>query len=390
LPAGKFLKIAFVITEFWPLVGGLQKLPLRLGQELQRSGHEVRVITRFTQTRHNLAGYFQAMELTGNSETEGIPTTVLTVEGLRRLLLIPVFKLIWRAMTFPLARLLYVAAFRKVMMAAVKDCDCVHFFGVGVEMLGFSALDAARRARIPLFVEPALHASQWGEAGPDKLLYQKADRLIAHSKFEMKCLSKLGVSEERIDVIHHGVDLAVGGQAARFKTKYEIPGPLVLFLGRKTKDKGISLVLEAFSDVLLRFPTARLILAGPPGEALETLPEGVLDVGMLDEIEKNDALAACDLLCVPSQGESFGMVYFEAWAYGKPVVALDLPVLRETIGCSGGGILVEPKASAVSEAIVQLLADPCSAAKMGQAGFATASRHSWAMAAKSYKAIYER
>jgi hypothetical protein len=40
----------------------------------------------------------------------------------------------------------------------------------------------------------------------------------------------------------------------------------------------------------------------------------VLDLDDLTEGEKQDALAACDVLCVPSEGELFGMVYFEAWA----------------------------------------------------------------------------
>jgi glycosyltransferase involved in cell wall biosynthesis len=384
------LKIAFVITEFWPLVGGLQKLPLRLGQEFRRAGHEVVVITRFTQERHNLAGYFRAVEKNAKFETEGVPTIVIAPSGWRRLLLMPVFKLIWRKFTFPIARLFYVAAFRKVMANAVKDCDCVHFFGVGVEMLGFSALSAARHVRIPFVVEPAIHADKWGESEVDQMLYQEADRVIAHSDFERKRLCSLGIREERISLIHHGVDLSSNGQAARFKAKYAVEGPLILFLARKTKAKGVFLAIEALSEVLLRFPSARLILAGPEGDTLEPLPQAVLDIGALDETDKNDALAACDLLCVPSEGESFGMVYFEAWSYGKPVIALDLSTLRETIGKGGGGILVEATVSAVAEAIVKLLSNPNLAVEMGRAGFAMASEHSWAASAQSYRLIYEK
>ena len=62
-----------------------------------------------------------------------------------------------------------------------------------------------------------------------------------------------------------------------------------------------------------------------------------LNLDDVSEDEKQDALSACDVLCVPSEGESFGMVYFEAWAYEKPVVALDLPALRDSLGGSSGG-----------------------------------------------------
>ena len=114
---------------------------------------------------------------------------------------------------------------------------------------------------------------------------------------------------------------------------------------------------------------------------------GVIDLDDLTEQEKQDALAACDVLCVPSEGESFGMVYFEAWSYGKPIVALDLPSLRENVAGSGGGILVGGDPQELAAALAVLLENQELRYRMGLMGQAKAARHQWAHSRESYKAI---
>jgi glycosyltransferase involved in cell wall biosynthesis len=109
-----------------------------------------------------------------------------------------------------------------------------------------------------------------------------------------------------------------------------------------------------------------------------------LNLDDLTEGEKQDALAACDMLCVPSEGESFGMVYFEAWAYKKPVVALDLPVLRETIGAAQAGILVKNDPCEVAAAITKLLSAGELRRVMGANGHQLALQHKWEETTQHY------
>jgi glycosyltransferase involved in cell wall biosynthesis len=296
-----------------------------------------------------------------------------------------------------------------------------------------------------------------------------------------------------------GFDYDDSGDGKRFRTKHGITGPMVLFLGRKTKEKGVERLLNAWPMVAEKFPEATLVFAGPKSTlgALEDIrwkiedrrgegrmadgrvaPEdrrsetgdrgggggaadngpveyashstgerGVIaDVGKsadfeklkpeklksemvnsesesskppresqgtslatsyplpvtapaalsrilnlddLTEGEKQDALAACDLLCVPSEGESFGMVYFEAWAYKKPVVGLDLPVLRETIGAANAGILVEKNPQEIAHGISVLLSDSELRGQFGANGHRLALGHKWEEAAKHYLQGYE-
>lgn len=95
----------------------------------------------------------------------------------------------------------------------------------------------------------------------------------------------------------------------------------MLFLGRRSQDKGYPIAVKAFLDALKDHPDARLVVIGPPDDYQIQVPSPyqnyVIELGLVEECEKHDALAACDVLCVPSAGESFGMVYMEAWRYKK-------------------------------------------------------------------------
>ena len=454
---------------------------LRVAQNLQKLGHDVTIFGRFTQGRHQMEDFFSVSEKNQNLECEGVNVRVLTLDAKARLLLKPVFKLIWRKSTFPLARWLYVEAMREQIAASSRGADVVHFFGNGPEMLGFAAEAAARQVGAKFVVEPALHEGQWGDKWFDALLYKRADLLLAHTLYEAGVLERMGIEAKKIRTIVHGVDFCDSGDGGRFRKKHGITGPMVLFLGRKTREKGVVRLLEAWPMVAEKFPEATLVLAGPKSAALRQMANGgwrmaeekglttenteateleeagrcfagqagaafsnpftselardsentslirstdnpsslpatshpkpdiapeaqALDAGRstldtapkarvfnLDDLaegEKQDALAACDLLCVPSEGESFGMVYFEAWAYKKPVVALDLPVLRETIGAADAGILVKNNSRNLAASIIKLLENYALRNKMGGRGEELAQKHFWDEAVKSYESAY--
>jgi len=438
------MRFTFVITNAPPLMGGLEKVCLRLAQQFQRLGHEVQIAGRFMRGRRpSMQDLFRESEPEGAIDCEGVTVRALTL-GLRaKLLLAPVFKLIWRPATFPLARLLYTNAMRQALNSACAGSDVVHYFGVGREMLGFAAAEAARATGAAFCIDPAVHPGQWGSFWIDAKLFRSADRMFCYSAVERGALEGMGVNAKRITRVPCGFDFNDSGNGAEFRGRHALTGPVVLFLGRKTKAKGVERLLEAWPEVVARFPEATLVFAGPGGGkagVLEKLKRGelkgekgdrkveigdrgemadggwqvagkkvelavgsgqwaegrgeklraesgagrILDLDDLTEEEKQDALAACDVLCVPSEGESFGMVYFEAWAYGKPVVALDLPVLRETIGASDAGLLVREEPKEIAQGINRLLGDAELRSRLGANGRQLAIRHKWDEAAKHY------
>jgi glycosyltransferase involved in cell wall biosynthesis len=406
------VKISFLITNAPPLVGGLEKVCLRLAQNFKKAGHEVQILGRFSQERHSLKGFFEDSEKSHEFEYNGVNVRVLGLDARTRLLMKPVFKLIWRKATFPVAKWLYVAALGMQLRKVCTGSDVVHFFGNGPEMLGFAAEVVARTVGAKFFVEPALHEHQWGDKWLDALLYKRADLLLAHTRHEAGVLKRMGIPSTKIRTIVHGVDFCDSGDGERFRKKHGISGPMVLFLGRKTKEKGVERLLKAWPMVLEKFPEATLVFAGPKSVDFENLkseklnaesgnlpatshslpataPKArVLNLDDLPEEDKQDALAACDLLCVPSEGESFGMVYFEAWAYGKPVVGLDLPVLRETIAANEAGIIVSMGPDELADAVCKLLGHSQLRQEMGQNGRKVVRHHYWEEAASSYLKAY--
>ena len=380
------MRTTFVITNGPTLKGGLEHVCLRLAQHLGKGGGENRIACRYTQDRHTLGEYFLDHEPSSIIRHEGVSLYVISPDYVRRHFLRPVYRLSWRPITHFLAVRLYRLAVERSLMKICEGSDLIHYLGSAREMLGFAALGVAKKLGVPFVIEPAVHPGQWGDSWSDKKLYRRADKVLAHSEHERKVLIEMGVEPDRAVTVVHGVDIGNSGMAERFRKKHELDGPIVLFLGRKTKEKGVGLCLDAFEKVRERFPTATLVLAGPSGGKMNFKPRlGVLDLDDLSESDKEDALAGCDLLCVPSAGESFGMVYFEAWAYAKPVIALDLPTLRETVGENKGGLLTPPDGSEVASAILKLLEDPALAKELGEKGREAATRHGWERAAESYQ-----
>jgi glycosyltransferase involved in cell wall biosynthesis len=134
---------------------------------------------------------------------------------------------------------------------------------------------------------------------------------------------------------------------------------------------------------------------------LEKVEEsGILNFDFVEELTKHDALAACDCLCVPSEGESFGLVYMEAGRYAKPVIARKLPVLEELLEGGKAGLLVgrgnptknenklEPEE--LSEQILNLIQNPRLAAQIGAECQRVSEKFVWQEIVKKFEASYER
>lgn len=111
--------------------------------------------------------------------------------------------------------------------------------------------------------------------------------------------------------------------------------PYVLFVGTVEPRKGLPVLLEA----LRRCPAGtapRLVMAGPPGWGPELDTAGAdLDVvrtGFLTDARLHRLVARAAAVALPSRYEGFGLPVLEALASGTPVLASDLPVLREVGG----------------------------------------------------------
>ena len=122
-------------------------------------------------------------------------------------------------------------------------------------------------------------------------------------------------------VVGVGSEVAQNPRADRFRQKYNIRGPFAVYVGRIDQNKGCAELFEFFQGYL-RDPSGRLSLV-LIGNSLLPVPEHprIRHLGFLDDADKFDAMAAADLLVMPSYFESLSMVALEAWALGRPVLA---------------------------------------------------------------------
>jgi glycosyltransferase involved in cell wall biosynthesis len=125
----------------------------------------------------------------------------------------------------------------------------------------------------------------------------------------------------------------------RFRARYGIQEPFLLYLGRVDPSKGVDELFDHFRRYRAahRAPL-KLVVAGSLHARVPADPNIVV-AGRIDEGTKWDALAACELLVMPSEFESLSLVLLEAWACAKPVlVNAKSAVLVGQCRRSGGGV----------------------------------------------------
>lgn len=181
-----------------------------------------------------------------------------------------------------------------------------------------------------------------------------ATQVLADSPSQRDFLIAEGVvASERIRVLADGSIAGVDVQ--RFhpdhlrrdlvRTSLGIPpgAPVLLYVGRMKREKGVVDLLAAFSGLRRRWPELRLLLVGPDDDGLDSQCVGVagaLRIGYTKVVE--DYLAAADVFCLPSYREGFGLVLVEAGAMGLPVVASRIYGITDAVVDKETGLLHRP------------------------------------------------
>ena len=191
--------------------------------------------------------------------------------------------------------------------------------------------------------------------------------------------------------------------AARSAAYPEAAEPVrLLFVGRAEARKGFDALLAAIGILGQEhargaLPMFRLDLVGvPPGDLPADLPEAARRHlharGRIDGPALSAAYAAAHAVLAPSRYESFGLVYQEALAYGRPVVACaEDASARAFVGAPGAGPLA-PVATgpALADALRPLLADPALRRAYRVRAVAASGQFSRAALGRDTLALYER
>jgi phosphatidylinositol alpha-1,6-mannosyltransferase len=167
--------------------------------------------------------------------------------------------------------------------------------------------------------------------------------------------------------------------------------------------KGHDVLIRALASVRAKVPGVEWIVIGDgplrPGLELLARSCGVADsvrfLGAVSDEQREQWLRRADLLAMPSRlpgaglaGEGFGIVYLEAGAYRKPVVAGNVAGAVDAVTDGENGLLVDPTDPlAVAGAIARLLLDPELARRLGGAGALRAQSLAWPVIAERVEAV---
>ena len=189
--------------------------------------------------------------------------------------------------------------------------------------------------------------------------------------------ASIGLSEDRLQVVHPGLDLEEYRPRAeareRTRAALGIPNdaPVIVNVARLVPGKGHLALLESMRFISKVHPRARLVLVGDGSErsAIESearrlgLSRNVVLLGQRDDVA--ELVGASDVFMFTSEGEGFGLVIMEAMACAVPVVAFELPVLREIVPEQAGVLVGQGACEALAAEVSKLLADPERRKQMG-------------------------
>jgi glycosyltransferase involved in cell wall biosynthesis len=157
------------------------------------------------------------------------------------------------------------------------------------------------------------------------------------------------------------------------------------------------LLVDAIPYILHHYPDAKFIFAGD-GEMRWGLEERVSKMGVAHATrflgsvhgwKLTDLYKACDLVCLPSRNEPFGIVILEAWSAGKPVVASSNGGPSEIIWHDVNGLKIHAHPDSISWGIGTLFADFDHARQLGRHGrIAAETAFSWDVVADRVLEVY--
>ena len=350
------MRILHLTPRYHPVQGGAERYWREISSRLATRGHDVTILTS---DADHFEYFWDARQgrLPEASSRDG-PVTIrrlpirhwpggpLTYRGLRRLLWwgselgVPAGPLNHLARQTPRFPALW-----HYLKTLQESFDLVAAVNIAYEQFGFAGQQFARQRALPFVYYPLTHLGAGPTPASDTMsrfytqthqidLVRTSDGLVTITPSEADFYAQYGVAAERIRVAEPGFNLDDGadGNGSRWRQQHGVDGPIILFLGTLSHDKGCDHLLAATRVLWQQGETFTLVLAGRPTQELQVDEQPTLRLRTnISDGEKADLLAAAEMLVLPSRVESFGIVFQEAWAHKKPVIAARTWGIREDV-----------------------------------------------------------
>lgn len=276
---------------------------------------------------------------------------------------------------------------------------------------GLIGIMAKRILNIPCVT--SIHGSDmFGLTSPffkslNAMVVRNSDACTANSRATAGVARNMSGKDDII-VVPMGVDthdFTKTDAVAHLKIKFNIEGPVVLFVGRLIDLKGIVYLIRAIPDILQQFPGLKTLIigCGPQKDELMRLADakGIRDhIIFIDEVSQEELVpfySMADIFVLPSivnqhgETEGFGVVLLEAMACELPVIASNVGGISDIIRDEDNGLLVRQKdPQAISSAIIRLLSDAHLRKKIVANGFQIVNeKFSWSVISDRFIKIYQ-
>ena len=259
----------------------------------------------------------------------------------------------------------------------------------------------ARRKKIPYIIRPLGVLNRWGIQNRRPALKRFSFALVERPLLCGTALVHYTSEQERLEaaqlkflhrsvIIPNPVEIPACSREdlrGQFRNRHAgLKGrPIILFLSRIDRKKGLDLLLQAFREIRQKYPEAALVIAGVGDAALvdelrtyaanSGVGDAVFWPGFLEGTEKLAALADADIFVLPSYSENFGIAVVEAMSMRVPVIVTDQVGIHHEISAHGAGLVVGTSAKPLIDAIERLLCDGDLRRTMGQNGAALVRSH---------------
>ena len=300
----------------------------------------------------------------------------------------------------------------------IRDYDIVHIHEHR-QTLAILAAHYARKNNIPYIVQAHGSVLPFFQKEGLKNLFDKAfgfrilhnaSCVFALTEVEKEQYMKMGVEEERIEIVPLGINLEEYEnlpEHGQFRSRFNIcdDDKLILFVGRLHEIKGLDLLMDSFNDFIKNegnddeCSSIKLAIVGPDDGYLShleekvgeySLEENVIVTGPLYNDEKRQALVDCDLFVMPSKYESFTTSGLEAMACGKPLVLTKNNHIHDWVD-GNVGIACDDNNDSLRKALEKMLFDEDLAKAYGENGKRLiAEKYNWDIINKQILDIYNR